>query len=233
MTGLSRSRSIASHVGRFSAIAQDHSAAIGWRPVLGAEGERETEFEREAHRAIGRYVVEFSLLMAYMRTLITERLNPDPTILGDLVLGEAMPAQIASAFFGTCRELADLDQSEQKVASRLRARVLAEIERRNDIAHGDWFIDAGRSLDAVYLIRIRPMRKEGATKTIDVTTELLDQWSDSLVALRALVTEFGYICTGADPYNREGIHVGDILVMQSGEVVRAGQRADEISNYGV
>ena len=52
-------------------------------------------FEREAHRAIGRYVVEFSRLIFHMRRQLTERLNPDPLILAELVTGEAHADQIS------------------------------------------------------------------------------------------------------------------------------------------
>lgn len=194
------------------------------------EGGDYTYVEAEAHRAIGRWMVEFSRLVECMRTSILERLNADPGIIADLALGEATANQIASVFFGMCRHLTDLDNDEQKVAARLQTRVVTdEIERRNDIAHGDLWIDPRSFSDwpegRVQIIRIRPARKAGPFKTIDVMPDELDKWSESLAALRDLVTEYGYICTGARPYASEGIRVRDILVMKSGEVVREGPRA--------
>jgi hypothetical protein len=199
-------------------------------------GDEYTYLEAEAHRAIGRWIVEFSLLMEYMRTAIVERLNPDPPILADLALGEATANQIASVFFGMCRQLADLDKDEVKIAARLQARMVhGEIERRNDIAHGDWWIDTRISADApagkVRNIRIRPARKEGPMKVIEVTPDELDDWSGSLAALRDLITEYGYICLGARPYAAEDIRVRDIFVMKSGEIAREGPRAAEFERW--
>jgi hypothetical protein len=97
-----------------------------------------------AYRAIGRYVVEFSQLLYHLRTLIAHRLPTDPATIAFLVLGEAQAQQLANVFFGTCRVVADLDAEEQKVAAWLRNRVNGQIELRNEIAHGDWFVDLGR-----------------------------------------------------------------------------------------
>src|SRR5581483_9489563 len=127
----------------------------------------EDEYRRQmddAYRAVGRYVVEFSQLVGRMRNLLTGRLSGEdvPQAISELALGEATAHQMMVAFFGACRYLGGFDAAEAKVEAHLRNRVAHTIEKRNDVAHGDWWIGILRS-DATdmippKLVRIRPLR---------------------------------------------------------------------------
>jgi hypothetical protein len=192
--------------------------------------------DEETYRALGRYVVEFSRLVFQMRAMVIETLDSDPPLVAELTLGEANPNQIASVFFGACRVIANGHEgASKKIETRLMDRVVRDtIERRNDLAHGDWFVepqDVTKGCATAVVIRIRPVRKEGALKTLGVTPNLLDEWADDVSALRAHVTEYGAICIGADPYGREGIGVADIFDLRGKEVVRSGPRAGDFPAY--
>jgi hypothetical protein len=128
-----------------------------------------------------------------------------------------------------CRQTADLDEHESAIASTLRSRVKAQITWRNDLAHGDWFVHLSRlgivPIGASQVVRIKPMRSDGAIEVIDLAPGDIDQRSDQVAALRDLVTEYGLICFGIRDY--AGMRVGDVLVKRSGEIVREGPRAPE------
>jgi hypothetical protein len=160
----------------------------------------------DAYRAVGRYVVEFSRLVFHMRYTIERQLAGDQDIvIPQLALGELSANQIADSFFGICAYLADLDDAETKVASRLKADVRATINRRNDFAHGDWWIGTPAQPGSVsdttdpLLWRTKPGRREiEQLKTLPVTE--IDSASDDLYALRQHVAEFGDLCLEDWPF---------------------------------
>lgn len=140
--------------------------------------------ENDAYRAIGRYVVEFSRLIFFMRLTIIRQLMVDNGRVVDgsvpeLVLGEAYADQLTNAFFAICQHVADLDDEETGVATRLKTEVKKAIKDRNDLAHGDWWINES----GPRLSRIKPGRKQGAeiSKLLPVTE--IDDRSDALRGL--------------------------------------------------
>jgi hypothetical protein len=80
------------------------------------------ELTDEAHRAIGRYVVSFSLLIYEMRARIGDALTTREK-LADLALGQATGQQIADSFFGICRHEGDLSDAEINIANQLQTEV--------------------------------------------------------------------------------------------------------------
>ena len=93
----------------------------------------------EAHRAIGRYVVEFSMLISDMREGIELALGSEENdpMIAKLALGEAFASQITNSFFAICERKTELDDEEKQVAIRLKKEVGDAIKDRNDFAHGD------------------------------------------------------------------------------------------------
>src|SRR5579862_2050863 len=147
----------------------------------------EDEYERQTNeslRAIGRYVVEFSQLVRSMRNVVARRLTwgCHPVVLGELTLGEATASQIADVFFGMCKEWSQLDAEEAKVASALRKAVKQAIEKRNDVAHGDWHVglpaDKDEHVERAVIIRYRPLRSEGIQKIESLSVADLDGLSE-------------------------------------------------------
>ncbi|HEX8105760.1 MAG TPA: hypothetical protein VF533_24305 [Solirubrobacteraceae bacterium] len=188
-----------------------------------------TNAAREGHRAVGRYVIEFSQLFFRMRTVIEHRLNTDPPQLGMLVMGEATAQPIANVFFSMCRLVGNLDSDEEAIARALSNAVAEAIKTRNDVAHGDWFVGWG-AIDGPpeppTLQRTKPQRKDGALVQYVWNIEDLDQMADDLLDLTGLVSAFGNLCVGLHPRQQEEeIRVRDILILQDGKVLREGPRA--------
>ena len=95
------------------------------------------------------------------------------------------------------------------------------IQDRNDIAHGGRFLHGAQygriPVGTVELIRIRPMREEGVIKTVLLTGDEIDEWSDKLARLRIGVCEYGNVCLGLRGY--ESVTVRELLAIHGGEVV--------------
>jgi hypothetical protein len=157
----------------------------------------------EMYRAIGRYMVEFSGLVLNMRDTMSSRLKraDDPPELIELAFGEAPAQGIANSFFAFCRATTrpPFDSEEEAIERNLRKRVLDEIPRRNDIAHGDWLmIRAGSRSEPLIkpeLARIKPAHKQGPLTSTPYTPAELDAISDRLSDLSRCVWMFGLICT--------------------------------------
>ena len=161
------------------------------------------------YRAIGRYVYEFSQLVAHMRDAMTRHLDRSNGGVAAIAFAEAQPRQIANAFFTMCRTVTHLDPDEEKTGARVGARVGEAIEMRENVAAGDWWVGAS-SLGAVAV-------KRSATD--------LDHRSESLAELTNLVAEYGALCLRLPPYDRGEHRVGDYLVMRASEAVREGPKA--------
>src|ERR1700690_851213 len=87
--------------------------------------------ENDAHRAIGRYVVQFSRLIWHMRMAMETRLGGmggRERELAQLAFGGAPAQQIADSFFGMCRLLVEMDKDEEAIEKRLRMQVINEIK---------------------------------------------------------------------------------------------------------
>ncbi len=161
------------------------------------------------YRAIGRYVYEFSQLVAHMRDAMTRHLDRSNGGVAAIAFAQAQPRQIANAFFTMCRTVTHLDPAEEKTGARIGTRVGEAIEMRENVAAGDWWVGAS-SLGAEAV-------KRSATD--------LDRRSDSLAELTNLVAEYGAICLHLPPYDRGEHRVGDYLVLRAGEAVREGPQA--------
>lgn len=157
----------------------------------------------EAFRAIGRYTVLFSMLVAGMRQIAAHRIagqKSNERRLIDLAFGSLTAGPIADAFFGMCRELANLDKDERAIEKRLRKHVLEEINMRNDIAHGDWLIAewavGKEATPSPKLVRVKASRQNKPFAHDDLSVEQLDEIGTRVEALGDVVWEFGAICTG-------------------------------------
>jgi len=182
---------------------------------------------RNAHRAIGRYVVEFSYLVSEMRAGIENRLEGGDPMIARLALGEAYAAQIANSFFAICEREAELDAQEKQVGVSLKNEVHATIKERNDIAHGDW--DVSR-WDVASLRRTKPGRQKGDwVEKIRPTSEL-DALSDEMEILSEKVIEYAWLCFGIHPLTRfkgMDVRVRDIYRFQKHKgALRKGRYAD-------
>ena len=161
------------------------------------------------YRAIGRYVYEFSQLVAHMRDAMIRHLDRSNGGVAEIAFAEAQPRQVANAFFTMCRTVTRLDPSEEKTAARIGMRVGEAIEMRENVAAGDWWVGASTlGAEAV---------KRSATD--------LDHRSDSLADLTNVVAEYGALCLHLPPYDRDEHQLGEYLVMRAGEAVREGPRA--------
>jgi hypothetical protein len=182
---------------------------------------------QEVHRAIGRYVVAFSYLVAEMRAGIESRFDSDSEI-AQLALGEAFASQITNAFFAICEYSVELDDEERQVAIRLKKEVNDAIKERNDIAHGDWHINSWRKPEP-HMVRTKPGRRTGAAVEWARPVEELDELSDALEDLAETVIEFALLCFDIHPHadSVEGeIRVRDIFRFQKSKgVLRTGRYA--------
>lgn len=191
------------------------------------------ERQDEAHRAIGRYVVEFSDLISGMREGIEYRLEAGDPMVARLALGEATASQIANAFFAICEHLADFDDEEKQVAIRLKKEVNDAIKDRNDFAHGDWLLaqgERGQELPGPTLRRTKPGRKAGEWLEQVRSFEELDALSDEVFTLSQFIEEFAWLCMGIHPLAErleKEVRVRDIFRFSKHRVLRKGRYAAE------
>lgn len=141
--------------------------------------------------------------MFHMRLCMEDRLGKsDDPMLAKLALGELTADPLSSAFFGMCLHAAHLDENEEKVAIRLKKEVRDEINRRNDFAHGDWWIGFGVKEDGSggdpMLMRTKSSRKQEPWRTQEIPIAEIDERTDALHDLRQMVAEFGEICLNPD-----------------------------------
>jgi hypothetical protein len=198
--------------------------------LLMPEGPRKDE----AHRAIGRYVAEFSDLISEMREAIESRLEGEDPMIARLALGETTASQIANAFFAICEHVADFDDEEQQVAIRLKKEVNDAIKARNDFAHGDWVMaygDKGQEHPGPTLRRIKPGRKAGAVTEQVRPVEELDALSEHLFWLGQYLHEFALLCFKVHPMAerlKTEVRIRDIYRFRKHKVLREGRYADEL-----
>ena len=206
----------------------------------GSEGDQWEKEQDKAFRAIGWYVVTFSTLVREMREIACEYVAKGVTDMhvSSLPLGEATAAPIASAYFGLCWRMGELDEDEQRVWSVLRNEVTEAIQTRNDIAHGDWEVgslamgEAEGELKVMppRLIQIIPTRREGAYQYTDLTVEDIHALSDRIEDLLGLIQDFGKLALKLPVVaHDEGSHVSmgkyrvsDVLVVR-GRVKNPGK----------
>jgi hypothetical protein len=197
-----------------------------------------TQAEKDdAYRAIGRWFVEFSRMFFHMRIAIERRLaKDDDPVIAQVALGYATADQLTTAFFRICEIGTDLDKEEKQICARLRQEVRDETKRRNDFAHGDWWIGFGSKSDGKtgdpYLWRTKPGKKDGPSDNKELPVEELDRLSGQVYELRQMVAEVGDICINPDLTAiiwGKPIRIRDVFryEMPPGQVVRDGPLAEE------
>lgn len=191
--------------------------------------------QRDAHRALGSYIAEFSRLVFGMRLELTHAiagggmLGGPPATRAEIALGGLTAEPISSAFFAICRDEKgkSWDDEERRIADKLEESVIKEIQRRNDYAHGDWFIGFGSKdgpMDAPGLRRTKPQRKSAPTTWTEIPTVELDRNAREIFDLRQLVLEFGDVCLALwqNPAAK-GFRVRDVF-----EIVGKSRRAGTV-----
>jgi hypothetical protein len=178
----------------------------------------------DAYRAVGRYVVEFSRLMVYLRSGLERYLAVGKDQMApSLVLGASAAEQITNACFSVCEHAVNLNEEELKVARRLRKEVLDEIKRRNDFAHGDWLLEGLLAMHKhPILSRVKPGRRSGSIEKRQLPIAEIDAASDELYALRQKVAEFCSVCLSPYPFSANGrnLQVRHVLAMDGYGVKR-------------
>lgn len=162
----------------------------------------------DAYRAIGRYTVEFSLLVAGMREVITVHIaDKQRSEAMQLALGSLTAQQVADPFFAVCRAVGELDSDEQPIEKLLRTHVNDEIEERNRIMHGDWFVArwarGDREAPTAARVRVSARNVRNPLQQDNFTVADIDVIGERVAALKNVVWEFGTICT------RQWVHAPD------------------------
>jgi len=162
------------------------------------ESEVDAEQRRRAYEAIGRYTVEFSMLVGSMRRMFGRYVTRDDRMrrrLVEMSLADQVGAgQVAETFFAMCRQAADLNENEQAIWRSLRKQVTYEITERNNIVHGDWLIGHwGPGVDPIRL-RIKVASQDEPLKRSHLTIDELGELADRVEHLAAAIWQLGLIC---------------------------------------
>jgi hypothetical protein len=190
------------------------------------------DFAGNTYREIGHYIVRFAALIDAMRNRLATQLtwgitppNPVPYI----VMGEMTAMPMANAFFGACRSVAELEDSELRVEKILISQVQEQIKFRNDIAHGDWEVDAwqyARTPPGVSeLYRLRPNRRAGYVEATHISAEAIETRRVQVDQLRDRVLDYGTICLKL--HDSGDLRVCDVLIVEDGIVRRDGPKTEE------
>lgn len=160
----------------------------------------------DTYRAIGRYVVAFSQMVAGMREILAGHIAPDDDgrLPVDLLASSLTAQQIADPFFAVCRRLVELDDEEQAIARKLQNAVNEEIKERNAFAHHDWHVARWSSPNVDVPIAERLGLKassKDAERRVVYTPADIDKLARRVEGLRNVVWEFGTICTKQDAYD--------------------------------
>jgi hypothetical protein len=183
--------------------------------------------EDEAHRALGHYVFAFASVISEMREAVEYILGGDDRMNAQLAMGAAPAEQITNTFFAICERLAEFDDEERQVATRLKNEVTDAIAVRNDFAHGDWISkwpDQGPTLR-----RTKPGRRAGAWIERVRPVEEIDALADALEERVDTITEFAMLCFGVHPLEESkgmAVRVRDIFRFRKHQILRIGRYAD-------
>ncbi len=201
-----------------------------------------------AFQAIGRYVYEFSWLCWDMKMALTSvpGLSGRAYTTIQLITGEMTAAPLADACFAVCEDaIVQGDPAAVKMVRALRARVLTEVSRRNDLVHGDWMIGwvsstgvegtdgtveqaATRDLPPT-LSRLKPGRS-GPQKWAKEELVSVDLEADRVRNLRQTFEDFLRVLEGraVTVPGLESVSLTDVYVLNKGKLTRTGPRADEV-----
>jgi hypothetical protein len=175
---------------------------------------RLTGHQDELFRGLGRYMFEFSRIFAWMRIMIVSRVaqHKEHPMVGELLLAEATASQMTNAFCSICIEVAELEGEDKRIMQAVRGQLMRELERRNDIAHGDWMVGwvgeaehgSGELGTGPHLVqRIKPARKQGMRVENEYTHEEFETAGDYVQELRNVALDAGEACLQVI-----GAHVG-------------------------
>jgi hypothetical protein len=181
----------------------------------------------EAYRAIGRYVYCFSRLIYWMRSECENAVGNQH--LAQILCGDMAADQIQRAFFGICNERYTGTEEDKRIGKAIRKKVIAAIEFRNSLSHGDWLVGVHDGDGTTYppeLSRVRPGSSTQWTGW-QLTPDELDEKSDELESLRHDVHYYGSTAGGilSTPWEgvRGAITPSDVFVMRDGVAVRDGK----------
>ncbi len=183
------------------------------REKPGAANERD-----EAYRAIGRYVVDFSIMVACMKMDMTARLasqDDSNRILAAIAFGEATAKHVSDAFFAMCLAAGECDEDEARIVDKLLAKVNEEIARRNDFADGDWWLGYGGLNTSMALARYKPPRKLSGSLDL-YSPGALDQAAKYVRQLTGWIVETGGVCL--DKSDPRRLH--DYFAIEGRQLVR-------------
>jgi hypothetical protein len=180
----------------------------------------------DTYKAIGRYVVLFSEIVANMRNLLATRIagqEDDERDLVEFSFGGLTAEPTANAFFAACRALAEMDKGEQAIEACLRKAVLEEIKRRNDLLHGDWIVDEfGDSGARAILHRVKAGSVKEPFRFSEYTAEQIEEMCAEADALRKVVFMFAHVALrphGDDAYAWAPARIRDAFEILKGKVV--------------
>ena len=226
---------------------------VNWRPLATGSTPVRSNLVRfgdvasnEELRALGRFTYEFSRLVTAMRIrtarmveLIVQDRGPLLTQLLMMHTGEMTAGQIINLFFGVAETVGEYTEDEARMAKRLRTRTLKFNDDRNAFMHGDWSM--GWSVAAVggehqllpaTLSRTLPGRKGSKATHTPWSVEALDTFTDELVDLYQVITEWGALVARVVRYpDEEPLRPGDIYAMKESEVVRQGPEAERVPPF--
>jgi hypothetical protein len=190
-----------------------------------AERRRHHQELDAAYRAIGRYVVEFSLMVACMKLDIADRIaEADSRWPAQLVVGEAPAKQISDAFFAVCMSVGELDESERMIVGKIRDRVDKEITRRNDFAHGDWFMALGppdiENPASLVLTRTKASRRKTPASADGFSSTDLDALTENVIELRRWILDVGDVCLFGSERRNSGHRIRDYFEIGGKDVKR-------------
>jgi hypothetical protein len=183
------------------------------------DGPTQEEVERhrdEGYRKLGRYIAVFSEMIGEMQLRMVMHLHhpSNHPLVAWIPFGGATARDITDQFFAMASLVSKHDENEAATAAKLKSDVLDEIKRRNDVAHGEWFIGYWSTTGGVEgaqaappdAMRIKPERKAGILDNIE---EDLDERSDAVERLRDMLRDYGKAC-----FMPLGLHVSDVLRLE-------------------
>jgi hypothetical protein len=187
------------------------------------------EGQRPGHAvyvALGRFVVEFSQVVAAMQDgMIRVAAGDNETARTAWIA--ALSADVAAdqttrMFFVVCSSVAELDESEKRIRKLLRGRVEHLTRRRNAISHGTWHMPVlHASRDKSEWVWDQPhfwygrAGKDGISMRDPVTVEEAEALADEANDLARLLHRFAVACAPGEPHR-----VRDRLEVRDGRVVR-------------
>jgi len=164
-----------------------------------------------------------------MRTMFANRvtgtIGTERDLL-DLAFGGFTATPITDAFFAVCRAVADLDKDEQAIEACLRKAIRHEIERRNNVVHGDWIFERIGDSEHPVLIRINAASVKEPFRIERYDAKRIEGMCADVEALHNAAWEFAAIIFGAHgntPYGPMPERIRDALeVVDKRVVFRAG-----------